>query len=146
LIENTKEKSTTRNFGDKTLVKVYLDRDSLALAKSRTKIQDTQEFLQQLVLEKLEQTSPKLNIKPKLHKQNSKPRSLSLSKRAFIIKKANNQCELCQSKFNLEIDHKKPVAFVGDNSIANLRLLCRPCNLRQGIKLLGQRSFDQYLD
>jgi hypothetical protein len=145
LIENTKEKSTTRNFGDKTLVKVYLDRDSLELAKSRIKIQDTQEFLQQLVIEKLNATEPKLSIKPKLHKQNAKPRSLSLSKRAVIIKKANNQCELCQSKFNLEIDHKKPVAFGGDNSIANLRLLCRPCNQRQGIKLMGQRSFDQYL-
>ncbi len=144
-IEKNEHQSSTRNIGNKTRVLAYLDRDKLALAKSRANMQDTEEFLQHLIDEKIKNTESKLEIKARKHKENSKPRSISLSKRAFIMKKADSQCELCQSKFNLQIDHIVPVAWGGDNLVTNLRLLCRPCNQRKAIKALGKSTLKKYL-
>lgn len=141
-IENPKPR--TINYGDKTLVKVYLDTDKLQLLKSKTKTTNEELLLQNLIDEKLKSLEPKLETKTHKHKENSLSRSISPSKKAFVLKKANQQCELCLSKFNLEIDHIKPVAKGGSKELRNLRLLCRSCNLRQAIILYGQRQMSYF--
>ncbi len=70
----------------------------------------------------------------------SKGRSRYISKevRKKALKNANGQCEICGSTYALEFDHyKKPFAFGGMSTSSNIRVLCKNCNLRSGIKIFG---------
>jgi hypothetical protein len=42
-------------------------------------------------------------------------------------------CQQCGSIHRLEFDHRHPKSLGGDNTSANLRILCRSCNQRKGI-------------
>ena len=42
-------------------------------------------------------------------------------------------CQQCGSIHRLEFDHRRPKGLGGDNTAANLRVLCRSCNQRKGI-------------
>jgi hypothetical protein len=44
-------------------------------------------------------------------------------------------CIKCGAKKNLHFDHIIPVAKGGDNSEANIQILCQPCNLRKSDKI-----------
>ncbi|WP_374077949.1 HNH endonuclease [Bdellovibrio bacteriovorus] len=46
----------------------------------------------------------------------------------------------CSSRYALQIDHTKPIALEGDNTIENLALLCRVHNSRRSIKTFGLNS------
>lgn len=64
-------------------------------------------------------------------------KAISVSLRKELFSKANACCEYvnektlqrCGSKYQLQIDHVKPVAFGGTNDPINLRVLCRTHNL-----------------
>ncbi|MCB0406913.1 MAG: HNH endonuclease, partial [Bdellovibrionales bacterium] len=141
------KKPSKRNIGDKTLLKIYLDRDQLQLLKSRLNIHCEQELLQHLVEEKLQVTEPRTEVKPKVRKQPSQnPRSLSAAKRAIVFKKAEKKCENCGSKYFLQIDHQVSVARGGSNKVENLRVLCRSCNQRAAIEQLGLSTMDRYIN
>ncbi len=49
----------------------------------------------------------------------------------------HSRCCHCGSGYALQIDHVKPVAFGGESTLENLRLLCRNCNQRAAIENLG---------
>ncbi len=49
----------------------------------------------------------------------------------------NSRCCNCGSSHALQIDHCQPVAFGGESTLENLRLLCRSCNQRAAIEALG---------
>lgn len=51
-----------------------------------------------------------------------------------IFSKASHHCQNCGSRHTLEIDHIHPKALGGTNGASNLRILCRNCNQRAGIK------------
>ncbi len=57
----------------------------------------------------------------------------------------NSRCCNCGSSFALQVDHCRPVAFGGDNTLENLRLLCRTCNQRAAIENLGVGKMQQHL-
>lgn len=46
-------------------------------------------------------------------------------------------CQKCDSRFALQVDHLRPLAKGGEHSLENLRLLCRSCNLAEGIRVFG---------
>ncbi|MCK5074005.1 MAG: HNH endonuclease [Bacteriovoracaceae bacterium] len=73
-----------------------------------------------------------------------KGRYIPKSVRAQVFKRAKNKCEICGSIHALQIDHRKPFALGGDNSISNLRLVCRNCNLRSGIKVFGLEKMKRH--
>lgn len=59
--------------------------------------------------------------------------------RKHILEKFNNQCSFCGSTHMLEIDHIISVKesflngqYVACNTLENLRLLCKSCNLKKG--------------
>lgn len=62
---------------------------------------------------------------------------LRITTRRKLLRKANNCCEYvdptskrrCAGKFQLQIDHKIPLAQGGSNADSNLRILCRTHNL-----------------
>ncbi len=68
--------------------------------------------------------------------QTNQRQYLSINIRRQIWQKARGQCQFvdeiskrqCQSKFQLEIEHKRPVAKGGTNAEENLELLCRAHN------------------
>jgi hypothetical protein len=58
-----------------------------------------------------------------------------------IFKRAGHQCEAvdkkgnrCKEKRNLQLDHIKPFRLGGDNSLANIRILCSGHNQRRSFK------------
>lgn len=64
-------------------------------------------------------------------------RTLPASVRRHIWARDRGQCQKCESKFAVQIDHIRPFAKGGVNSPDNLRLLCRSCNLYRGIREFG---------
>lgn len=62
-----------------------------------------------------------------------------------VWKRADSKCENCNSHFALEIDHVIPVSLGGTSERENLRMLCRKCNQRAAITILGQAQMDKYL-
>lgn len=62
--------------------------------------------------------------------------------------KARDQyrCSKCQSQHALQIDHKVPRSLGGNHNTQNLRLLCRQCNQRAAIKVLGLAKMEKYLE
>jgi hypothetical protein len=56
------------------------------------------------------------------------------------------RCDKPVPRYELQIDHKIPIASGGRNSRYNLQVLCRPCNQSKGSsyslfeKLLGRKS------
>jgi hypothetical protein len=59
--------------------------------------------------------------------------------------RGKGNCENCGSNYALEIDHRFPKALGGTDAKENLRLLCRSCNQRAAIEILGQEKMDPFL-
>lgn len=83
-------------------------------------------------------------------RQEAKPQKLKRSHIPNEIQravwcKAHSQCEQCQSTYALEIDHILPKAKGGEDTLENLRLLCRPCNQRAAIHHYGINKMQQHL-
>lgn len=55
--------------------------------------------------------------------------------RKEVLDKYNHSCVYCGSTERLEIDHIHPVSKKGISQIANLQVLCKPCNLKKGNKI-----------
>jgi 5-methylcytosine-specific restriction endonuclease McrA len=81
---------------------------------------------------------------PRIYSPEKKSKSQAQIRRE-IFQRAHNQCENCHSTFALEIDHIRPKALGGDDLQTNLRLLCRSCNQRAAIKVLGANKMEKYL-
>ena len=50
----------------------------------------------------------------------------------YIGRRDGFHCQQCHTTTNLQIDHIRPVAKGGDNTIENLQLLCQGCNNKKG--------------
>lgn len=57
---------------------------------------------------------------------------VSTQTRKIVFDRDNNSCLKCKIKDGLSIDHIKPLAKGGDNSINNLQTLCAKCNSSKG--------------
>lgn len=60
----------------------------------------------------------------------------------FLIM-TQGKCQFCGSTENLTIDHIIPVVITGQDrrkDLSNQQLLCRPCNLAKGSKIIGKLS------
>ena len=53
------------------------------------------------------------------------------------------RCENCNSIHAIQIDHQKPLAKGGTHQIENLRILCRNCNLYEGIRHYGLEAMQR---
>lgn len=63
---------------------------------------------------------------------------IKITTRRALFKKAQHQCEYidattgrCPSKFQLQVDHQRPLALGGTNEFSNLRILCQQHNLSE---------------
>jgi HNH endonuclease len=55
--------------------------------------------------------------------------------RSEVWRRDGGRCVQCGSKQNLQFDHIIPVSKGGATSVANLQLLCQPCNTSKGKKI-----------
>jgi len=55
--------------------------------------------------------------------------------RSEVWRRDSGQCVQCASKQNLQFDHIIPVSRGGATSVANLQLLCQPCNGSKGKRI-----------
>ncbi len=55
-----------------------------------------------------------------------------------------NNGKRCNSTHNLQIDHIKPVARGGPNTLSNLRLLCGKHNRLEAKRVLGEKTVERY--
>ncbi len=65
--------------------------------------------------------------------------------RRLVWKRAQSQCENCESHFALQIEHINPKALGGSDELSNLKLLCRSCNQRTAIEVYGSQKMQKYL-
>ncbi|WP_413294616.1 HNH endonuclease [Bdellovibrio sp. HCB185ZH] len=71
-----------------------------------------------------------------------KRKHIKSSTRRILLKKSNHICEYihgngqrCSSKYQLQVDHKLPLALGGTNEIQNFRILCRTHNLSEARRM-----------
>ncbi len=89
------------------------------------------------------QKSPKNSPSISHTNPNSTSRYINPELKKQIRARAQNRCEKCGSTYALEFDHIKPIALGGPTNYENLRLLCRNCNQRQGIKTFGMTKMNR---
>ena len=72
---------------------------------------------------------------------------LSAKIRKQVWTRAKIQCQYaeCGSTYQLQVDHKVPVALGGSNQIENLTLLCRTHNLFRAREALGSEKMKKYI-
>lgn len=72
-------------------------------------------------------------------KEATNPRAISKSERALVFKRAGHQCQFpgCASRYQLQVDHIKPVALGGTGKPENLRILCGKHNRYEANRILG---------
>lgn len=70
--------------------------------------------------------------------RNKTPRKyISIHYKRLLLNKARHHCEYqnpqtgqrCTSQYQLEVDHRQPLALGGNNELSNLRILCRTHNV-----------------
>jgi 5-methylcytosine-specific restriction endonuclease McrA len=55
--------------------------------------------------------------------------------RLAVFERDGGRCVECGSGFDLQYDHVIPVALGGADTVANLQILCAPCNQAKGAEL-----------
>jgi len=55
--------------------------------------------------------------------------------RRAVFERDGGRCVECGSRFELQYDHVIPLALGGASTLANLQILCAPCNVRKGASI-----------
>ena len=131
----TKEIIQEKSKSPKKTVTVEVDEETFRLIQELKSLRPHQtdvvkEALKKAV-EKAKQQKFKTLKRPSLQLE---VRSSKRSSQRHVFAKAAHRCQNCGSKHALEIDHIHPKALGGSNNPANMRILCRSCNQRAGMK------------
>lgn len=62
-------------------------------------------------------------------------RSIPVATRAAVMERDNYQCVECESPDELTLDHIWPYSKGGEDTLENLRVLCRSCNSAKGARI-----------
>ena len=90
------------------------------------------------------------SLEPVTKAQMSDLRSLAPMTKAQIKREVwqrdQGRCQICNSQYAIEIDHKFPRALGGSDTKENLRLLCRSCNQRAAIEAFGLQKMEKHIN
>jgi hypothetical protein len=131
------------------------DLDLRAKAKELQKFHGTKslsELLHKLFDAELERLKPRAPAPAHAHAASAtatfseSPRKDSLAEiRSLVYRRDQCRCTNCQSPHDIEYEHIIPKAAGGGDTLENLKLLCRDCNLRQAILFYGPRKMEPFL-
>jgi hypothetical protein len=62
-------------------------------------------------------------------------RYIPVDVRSTVFLRDKGECQMCGSKERIEYDHIIPVSAGGESTVANIQLLCRPCNRRKRVSV-----------
>jgi hypothetical protein len=62
-------------------------------------------------------------------------RPIPVEVRQAVFRRDGGRCVECGSDFDIQYDHVIPVALGGSSTVANLQILCAPCNRQKGAAL-----------
>lgn len=125
MAELSKEKLMEKKFG-----KRFLQASENLNVQNKLKIGTTKN--ENLVYEQnLNVQVLKPNNQFDLQKKPLNNRYISKKLRYTLWQRDQHKCTKCESQFNLNIDHKIPLALNGPTHVENLRILCGNCNQRQ---------------
>jgi hypothetical protein len=65
--------------------------------------------------------------------------------RRAVWRRDRGACGRCGSTHALEVDHRVPKSMGGEDTLGNMRLLCRACNQRAAIETLGLGKMEPHL-
>jgi hypothetical protein len=118
--------------------------EKLEKLKSYHRVKNLEDLMEILIDQGLQtmehDLKPKRNTKTIAKNSRSIPKSVKYN----AHKQANGKCESCGSVHLLQYDHQKPFSLGGSNGVDNIRLLCRNCNLRAGIKIFGKEKMNSF--
>lgn len=131
-----KEKKLGNSAERQKLNKQELEKQKLnkqELKKQKLKKQE----LNKQVLNKQEPLLPPLTSTQEVVARRMGRRYLSIQAKRFLLRRAKHCCEYkdkksgtkCASKYQLQVDHVRPLALGGEDSLSNLRILCRTHNV-----------------
>jgi 5-methylcytosine-specific restriction endonuclease McrA len=60
---------------------------------------------------------------------------IARSVRLAVWERDGGRCVACGADFELQFDHVIPIALGGADTVANLQVLCAPCNQRKGASI-----------
>jgi hypothetical protein len=60
---------------------------------------------------------------------------ISVGIRSAVYERDGSMCVKCGARDDLTLDHIYPWSLGGPDTVDNLRVLCRPCNSRKGVKV-----------
>ena len=115
---------------------IEVDEETCALIKELKSLQPHKEDAMKEVLKEAVEKAKQQKFKA-LKNPNNLQMAVPPSARRVqreVYAKANHKCQNCGSKHALEIDHRQPRALGGSHDPLNLRVLCRNCNQRAGMK------------
>ncbi len=166
-----KEKQRAVN-AELTEVSFLADQETLALLKEMKRLMSasqpntsTADALKQALKLAIAEKSKKIKFKPDSAAKAKAVRSaqkspagasqrqyLSIHKRRAAFEKAGNQCTFvspitgkrCESRHQLELEHRHPVAKNGSDDLENLTVLCKSHNLHVAIQQFGLRKMKAY--
>ncbi|RYZ88124.1 MAG: HNH endonuclease, partial [Proteobacteria bacterium] len=67
-----------------------------------------------------------------LVKQTPGSRHIPASVKTAVWQRDGGKCVDCGSNYPIEYDHDIPLSKGGSNTVGNIRILCRRCNLAKG--------------
>ncbi len=123
------------------LKKLDKRRGLLAHKKPNIKMAELFDMVCDLGIEKWDKSDDQASAPARVTLRQSKA-----AKERFIHKRDGGKCRICGSQYALEIDHILPKSMGGEDNIENLRLLCRLCNQREAIRILGLKKMDPYIN
>ena len=109
--------------------RVYWEDDGLEAADVRALIRE-RELRARRRLERAHAVAAGVD-EPAAPRRSPIPREL----RAAVWERDGGACVECGARFDLQYDHVIPVALGGASTLANLQVLCAPCNQRKGTRL-----------
>ncbi|SDL74229.1 HNH endonuclease [Nonomuraea maritima] len=62
-------------------------------------------------------------------------RTIPSNVRVFVFDRDGDRCVLCGAIQDLTLDHIFPWSLGGEDTVENLRVLCRSCNSRKGARV-----------
>ena len=91
-----------------------------------------------IISNKREELTPK-----RKGKKEGKGRYIPKEVKKEAMERAGYKCEQCGSTYALQYEHCLPYSIGGKSISSNIKILCRNCNLRNGIKTFGVKKMDK---